>query len=126
LDKPGREGVAFDVSARSDEAAGFNQADRLEATLVDRSFPDGRASEPDPDGMGSRYPMQELREHWATRRTNDQVPVIVHHAIRHEWHRVALEAAFQNLEKLAVFSRTREHGSAGRSPIDDVVIVVAG
>ena len=74
-------------------------------------------------GVGSGYPVQELRESLSSRRTYDEMPVIGHHAVRDEFDRMSFQPLSQNREKAAIIIRSQKERRASHAAVGHVKVV---
>ena len=83
---------------------------RMESTRSPNAFESGV--------VGSGYPAQELCQTVRPRRTNDEVPVVRHDAVRNQSHGMTAQPTIQNRKKRTVIGRSEKHGLAARRVTD--------
>ena len=116
----GRQRISFDVPAHANELGGAFDGKRLESALIERPLAARLVLPVPPDRVGSSYPFHEPRKGLRGRDVHHQMPVIPQDAVRHQPHRVALQALGEHAEKRVIVERTRKNGQLSHASIDDV------
>ncbi len=123
-DQAGTECAAFHRATDAQEPIRRGNGLEFEPVLVDGRLAQRRPHEPDADRMGSRYPLDQSREHPGSRRTGHEIPVVVPHAIRLHGDGKALQSLAQNLQKIAIVLRSEEQRHAAVAAMNDVKVSV--
>jgi hypothetical protein len=124
--EPCSECVPFDVPADAEQPVWRGHRLQGEALLINRVAIQSRPGALESGGMGSCYPLDQPCESRRSHRTEHEMPVIIHHAVREQRQWMTLEPFTHNLQEVPIILRPRKQRGREQRSMNDVKIAVGG